>query len=69
MTCETARLHKIHSPVRAASSPASYGDTGGPGGPGGPVRSVHGIGSGSYPWRYASEPLGGQRLPHGHTPI
>jgi hypothetical protein len=66
MTCETARLHKIHSPVRAASSPACYGDTGGPGGP---VRSVHGIGSGSYPWRYASEPLGGQRLPHGHTLI
>jgi hypothetical protein len=54
MTSETARLDENRSPVRARSGPASYPDTGGPGRP---VRSVHGIGSGSYLRRHRHAPV------------
>jgi hypothetical protein len=54
MTSETARLDKVHSPVRAPSGSASYADTGGPGRP---VRSVHGIGSGSDLRRHRHTPV------------
>ncbi len=72
MTSETERLDKNRGHVRTPSGPASYGGTGGPGRP---VLSGHGVSSGRYLRRHASELLDGQRrclpvdlLPRRHTP-